>query len=192
MAQSVGFKIPKTVVTNDWADVMALPADELTLKSVGGLFSSKGSTSILYSQRLKNDPNCLPLQTSPYPGIWQPHLPKKREWRITFVGDQTFDTAIYMTEEAKNDWRQHQGDQKAVQFKAEPFPAKLKERCREYLRRYKLRFGVLEFIETPEGEIIFLELNTNGQYGWLEDRLGFPISSAIASELAAIATRSKR
>lgn len=42
-------------------------------------------------------------------------------------------------------------------------------------------------IEDPDGRIVFLECNPNGQYGWLEEQLGFPISQAIAGELIKIA-----
>jgi hypothetical protein len=191
MARSVGFNIPETLVTNDWSDVMEILSKEVTLKSVNGIFSSKDGTRLLYSQRLKNHPDSLPLQTSPYPGIWQPHLLKKREWRITVVGDEIFDAAIYTTDEAKNDWREHQDNDTAVQFRAEPFPEEERARCREYLRRYGLRFGAFDFIESPDGKITFLELNPNGQYGWLEEKLSLPISAAITAELDNLAKRNR-
>lgn len=50
-----------------------------------------------------------------------------------------------------------------------------------------LKFGAFDFIETAPGEVIFLECNSNGQYGWLEETLGLPISHAIADELIKIA-----
>ncbi|HKS46022.1 MAG TPA: hypothetical protein VJT49_13100 [Amycolatopsis sp.] len=51
----------------------------------------------------------------------------------------------------------------------------------------KLGFGTFDFIEQSDGQIIFLEINPNGQYGWLEEDLGVPISEAIAGELIKIA-----
>ncbi len=44
--------------------------------------------------------------------------------------------------------------------------------------------GAFDFIENEDG-ITFLECNLNGQYLWLEEDLGLPISEAIADELAA-------
>jgi hypothetical protein len=39
----------------------------------------------------------------------------------------------------------------------------------------------------PDGQLVFLECNPNGQYGWLEEDLGMPISASIASTLVRIA-----
>ena len=56
-----------------------------------------------------------------------------------------------------------------------------------HLGRFGLRFGSFDFIEDHDGKITFLECNANGQYRWLEQGLGFPISNAITDELARIA-----
>lgn len=45
------------------------------------------------------------------------------------------------------------------------------------------RFGVLDFLVTPAGEWYFLEINPNGQWAWIEQETGLPISSAIADAL---------
>lgn len=133
----------------------------------------------------KKDPLAAGL---PFPAIWQPALPKKREWRITVVGDKSFDAAIYTTKNAKDDWRLHQFTPD-VEFRHEPFPLQEKEKCFRLLEAYGLRYGAFDFIEKPDGTIVFLEVNTNGQYRWLEEQLGLPISEAIATELISIAER---
>lgn len=73
-------------------------------------------------------------------------------------------------------------------FRAESFPDEQKRRCFEYLSKVGLKFGAFDFIEADDGTITFLECNANGQYGWLEYELGFPISQAIADELVTIAS----
>ncbi len=186
LAQSVGFAIPETVVSNNWEDILALPSDFLTFKMVNGLLHTKNETKYLTSQKFPNSSDSLPLQNAPYPGIWQSYIEKAREWRITVVGEQTFDAAIYTTKEAKNDWREHQESRNLVQFKAERFPDKEREKCLKFMQQCDLKFGAFDFIEQPDGKIFFLELNPDGEYGWLQKELGFPISAAIASELAAI------
>jgi hypothetical protein len=50
-----------------------------------------------------------------------------------------------------------------------------------------LKFGAFDLVERPDGQIVFLECNPNGQYGWLEEDLGLPISESIAAELVNIA-----
>lgn len=185
-AQELGFKVPPTVASNRWPVIKeALPGEKIIQKvEFGALFINNRQHIFPTTPFSKNK---LP-DSSPLPGIWQPFLNKKREWRITLVGEKCFDAAIYTNQGAKDDWRLQQHDREKVIFKAEPFPADLKEKCFAYLKSYGLKYGAFDFIETEDGDIYFLELNTNGQYGWLEDQLGLPISEAISEELIKIAT----
>jgi glutathione synthase/RimK-type ligase-like ATP-grasp enzyme len=103
------------------------------------------------------------------------------------VGDTVFDAAIYTSPDAKDDWRKHQLYEDMVEFRKDTFPDDQKEKCIQYLAALGLRYGAFDFIENPDGENIFLECNPNGQFMWLEHKLGLPISNAIASELVKIA-----
>jgi hypothetical protein len=38
-------------------------------------------------------------------------------------------------------------------------------------------------ILTPDGEFVFLELNPNGQWLWLEEELGLPLVASMADLL---------
>lgn len=188
MARDVGFDIPQTIASNMWRPIEdRLPEDIIFKPSYGMLYSNHG-TKILYTKPFKNSSDDLPQEGIPFPGFWQPYLTKAREWRITAVGDQTFDAAIYTDITAKDDWRRHQLDSR-VEFRAESFPDEQKEKCFDYLGRLGLGFGAFDFVEDDEGKITFLECNANGQYGWLEDDLGLPISHAIADELVRIAKK---
>ena len=48
---------------------------------------------------------------------------------------------------------------------------------------FSLVFGAFDFIITPEGQWIFLEVNPNGQWLWLEQNLGLDISKRIVEYL---------
>jgi len=56
-----------------------------------------------------------------------------------------------------------------------------------FIQKMGLGFGAFDFVEQHDGKIVFLECNPNGQYGWLEEDLGFPISASIASALVRVA-----
>jgi D-alanine-D-alanine ligase-like ATP-grasp enzyme len=47
-----------------------------------------------------------------------------------------------------------------------------------------LNFAALDFIVTPSGELIFLELNANGQWGWIQELTHQPIAKSLAYLLA--------
>ncbi len=44
-------------------------------------------------------------------------------------------------------------------------------------------FGAFDFAVTTGGEWIMFECNPFGQYGWLEDALDLPVTSALADLL---------
>jgi len=52
------------------------------------------------------------------------------------------------------------------------------------LKTFGLAFGAFDFTVTPDKEWIMLECNPCGAYGWLEDALDLPITSALADLLA--------
>lgn len=196
LAKKFGFSIPDTVVTNEWEAItdrlMKDKDDQVVVKMVRGIISEQNKLKALYTKPLSaSQVKVLKGQAQPFPGIYQPFLDKAKEWRVTVVGDRVFPAAIYTDQSAKDDWRKHQTTN-AVTFVYEELPMDFGERCVKYLGQMGLKFGCFDFIETEEGETIFLECNPNGQYGWLEQSLGFPISDSIATELIEIAkTNSK-
>jgi glutathione synthase/RimK-type ligase-like ATP-grasp enzyme len=190
LAKQLGFSIPPTVASNTWAHITKLPGKYLSFKmpSIGFFYGENGKVRLSNTKIIENNKELLEKNTLiPYPGIWQPFIEKKREWRITVVGEKVFSAAIYTDEKAKDDWRIHQFTKGLVTFKKEEFPKDLQQKCIAFLKHYNLKFGAFDFIETPDGEIVFLECNPNGQYGWLEEELELPISEAIAQQLITIA-----
>jgi len=183
LARSLGMTIPATIVSNRQGNISKYLPEKAVFKAVySGLLHEAAGIKHLYTTPV--DLQKLPPKTNPFPGLWQPYITKKREWRITVVGHRVFAAAIYTKGEAKADWR-HPKYEKLVQMRKEAFPDDIKHKCLQYLKQLGLRYGAFDFIETEAGEIVFLECNPNGQYGWLETDLGLPISKAIADELLA-------
>jgi len=48
---------------------------------------------------------------------------------------------------------------------------------------FGIRFASMDLIVSPAGEVVFLDLNPNGQWLWLEKALGLPIASSLAEML---------
>ncbi len=194
VAQGIGFNVPETLITNQWSGIKKMAESrEVIMKMSKGLLYENDEVKGLYTTPLDiNMIDKLSEATSPFPGIYQPNINKAREWRITVVGDNVFDASIYTTDDAKDDWRKHQYNDKKVEFKNEIFPGDEKDKCIKYLGKYGLKFGAFDFIENKEGMITFLECNPNGQFKWLEDKLNFPISTAIGDELIKIAVSNNK
>jgi len=195
IAREVGFDIPETVVSSDWDEITSrlLPAgphSSMIVKAVKGVVSDQETLKALYTTRLDLAAvQKIENHVSPFPGMYQPFIDKHKEWRVTVVGEDVFAAEVFTDESAKVDWRTRQTTS-SVEFKAGKLPDDLTKKCISYLGKIGLRYGAFDFIEAYDGNTIFLECNPNGQYGWLEKQLGFPISSSIASELIKIAKNS--
>jgi glutathione synthase/RimK-type ligase-like ATP-grasp enzyme len=62
-------------------------------------------------------------------------------------------------------------------------PERVESFCRLIVHSYGLRFGAIDLIVTPDKDYVFLELNPNGQWAWIEQRTGLPLASALVDEL---------
>ena len=57
--------------------------------------------------------------------------------------------------------------------------------CCALLQRLGLVYGAIDMRRTPDGEYYFFEVNTAGEFLFIEDRTGQPIARAMADWLAA-------
>jgi hypothetical protein len=111
--------------------------------------------------------------------LLQEEIPRVADVRATFIGSHCFVTDIRGREHLV-DWREPQG---TVSYSISSLGEDVEARCRAVLSRLGLLYGAFDFIRTPEGELIFLEVNPTGEWAWLEDRLGFPMRDAFVELL---------
>lgn len=145
-AETFGFIIPRTTVSNSWQDVATYfdTVDKITFKMpFGELFV--GNTLKTMSAKVFTKSQLQHIKGLPFPGICQEYVAKKREWRVTVVGEQVFAAAIYTHEKAKADWREHQRNKDLVQFKSGKFPKKVSDQCIGFLKHLGLRFDAFDF-----------------------------------------------
>jgi glutathione synthase/RimK-type ligase-like ATP-grasp enzyme len=118
------------------------------------------------------------------PVVVQEYVPKQVELRITVVGDRVFAAEIdsQASPMARHDWRA--GDPRTMAHRRHPLPLKEAERCLRLTRALDLCFGAIDMVLTPGGEYVFLEINPNGQWGWIQDLTGMPIAEVLAEILA--------
>jgi len=102
---------------------------------------------------------------------------------VTVVGDRVFSAAIesQATDRTRVDWRRY--DHRNTPVTAIELPSDLVRRLQTLVDRLQLSFAAIDLILTPEGEFVFVEVNPNGQYLWIEEATGLPISDAVADHL---------
>jgi hypothetical protein len=88
-----------------------------------------------------------------------------------------FEMAQSRAELGVEDWRTRVGAH-ADAWRPWATPPGFAERVEAYMRRLGLRYGRLDFL-SGGGEPTFLEVNPNGQFGWLDDPAGWPLHRAV-------------
>ena len=109
-------------------------------------------------------------------------MEKQYELRVTVVCDKVFackiDSQRMEEDKGRVDWRQ--GYEYGLRYEAYELPDAVKAFCIKFLQDMHLNFGCFDFIVTPQDQFVFLECNPNGQWLWIEQETGMPISQAIA------------
>jgi glutathione synthase/RimK-type ligase-like ATP-grasp enzyme len=187
VAHKCGFETPRTVVTNDWRDVPS--GSDVIFKTFRGSLVTREDQMVVFTTRLgEAEIDELAGRAFPYPGFFQPFVSKRCEWRVYVVNDQVLPYRVApMVGAAPDDWRRGQMEGR-VTFEADLLPGEFEERCREVVSQLGLGFAAIDLVERPDGGLVFLEANPNGQYAWLERDGCAPISEAIAGALDRIAS----
>ena len=189
LAKQIGFLVPETVVTNRLEAAKAIqrsfPVIAKPLRM--GLLNSRDDGPIVYTSSVESLSEDDRSQISACPVIFQRHIEKMLDIRVTVVGSRVFSCAIFSQEsdETKLDWRR--GSNPALRHEIFDLPSETESKCVEIVRSQNLRFGAIDLIQDEDGKLWFLECNPNGQWAWIENRTGLPIASAIADELIHLA-----
>ena len=195
VAQQLGFHVPKTFLTTSLDE--AYHYFESTDKKI----IYKPLSQTMWEKKEKDDtkPACYAIYTTVIdkndlldskdvhatPNIFQTYVEKKIELRITCVGKAVMACEIHSQDSkiSSQDWRRY--DIGNTRYKKHTLPQDIEQLCLKLLDTLKLTYGCIDMIVTPDDEYVFLELNPNGQYGWIEGLTGLPITENIARMLMA-------
>ncbi|MDX0889069.1 hypothetical protein GOD57_30160 [Sinorhizobium medicae] len=189
LARRLGFNVPNTVITNDLDAARCLLAEGPVVGKPHrqALVEIEGVEHVMFTSRIEGlaEEDRESLQSAPV--IFQRLIPKQFDVRVTVVGERVFPVAIHSQEydETSLDWRR--GANPKIRHEAITLPTDIQSACVELVRQQKLRFGAIDLVLGIDGEFWFLECNPNGQWAWIENRTGLPISAAIVDELERIA-----
>lgn len=188
IARDLGFKVPKTLVTNIPNEVESFfnhCDGQVVIKSLSGsqLVYEKGDLAAafgLFTTKITRDTLTKTDTVRLCPVFLQEYVPKKLEIRATVVGDRVFSAAIdsQSNPQAVDDWKRV--DYKEIPHYPYTLPLNIERLCVKLVKVLGLAFGAIDLIITPENEIVFIEINPNGQWLWIEEETNQPISEAIA------------
>ncbi|MFF5205576.1 MvdC/MvdD family ATP grasp protein [Streptosporangium sp. NPDC000396] len=187
-AAALGFSMPETVYTNDPRELVPAyerAAGHLITKQINSdEFTLDGSDHRTYTTVLTRRHLTSRHRLRHEPVILQPYVPKSVELRVIVVGERVFAAEIdsRASRTARDDWRHYDHDR--VRYGVHRLPGDLERRCVELTASLGLTYGAIDLILSPDGRYMFLEINPNGAWGFVEHHTGLPISDAIADWLA--------
>jgi hypothetical protein len=119
------------------------------------------------------------------PNMFQPYVEKACELRCVVIGDKIFCVRLnsQANEITRKDWRGGGWRGADLEQDVFPLPDPVQASIRRLMDRFEINFASIDMILTPAGEFVFLELNPNGQWLWLDIDLGLPLVASMADLL---------
>lgn len=187
VAKQHGMRTPRTEITNDPAALLRFYEEchgRLIYKTLyGGNVGASGDeydaiyTSIVTPESLQH------AERVRYTAhLFQEHIEKAFDVRVTVVGDAVFAAAIDSQEHeaTRVDFRASYAHLRYRRFQ---LPKDIEQACVAIVHTFGLEYGAIDMAVTPSGDFVWFELNPNGQYQWIEYHTKLPITSALVDLL---------
>lgn len=185
-AARCGLTTAPTVITNSSDAIRRLAASSpagVVRKSLGpNIVTEGGKLTVAYTHRLTDDDLADLAGAEVTATQAQQWVDKIHEARVVVVGERTFTVLIHAGSQASRvDWR---ADYSALSYEWIETPHEIEKGLRAYLAELGLAYSAVDFAIDADGQWVFLESNSSGQYFWLESHTGAPITNALADLLA--------
>lgn len=188
LAEEAGLATPRTLITNDPAAARRFAeacSGQLVGKTLTSFSIREGASErVVFTSRIKPGDLAHLEELRLGPMILQEYLDKAEELRVTAVGPHLFTAGLDARGApcGQDDWRRS-ASELAGQWRPAALPHETAQQIQRLLHALRLNYAAIDLIRTPAGELLFLEANPAGEYYWLEQTLGLPISQAIADLL---------
>jgi len=187
IAAKVGFLTPDSLITNNPDEALFFyrkNEGKIAAKLLQATPASRQLSGFIYTKKLTEKDLRYFDQIEYSPVLLQEYVDKKYEIRATVVGNKVFSARIdsQVKDMTKADWRCYEfGD--PPPHKAIELPLSINQKLIKMNKELNLEFGAYDLIYTPKKTYVFLEVNANGQWGWIQELTKLPISTAIADLL---------
>ena len=178
VARRLGLTVPPTLVTNDPDEARSFvnDHDQVIFKTLRWTPYQRDGVPVTGWA----DPVAAPEideRVALVPHLFQAVVDKTADLRVLVVGGEVFAVRI---ESGMLDWRK---DYSALSYRVVDLPDRVEKALLAYLDHFGLVSGSFDFAVGEAGDLWWLELNPNGQWGWLEESTGLAMSAAFAELL---------
>jgi glutathione synthase/RimK-type ligase-like ATP-grasp enzyme len=181
LAQRIGLEIPQTLMTSDPEEARTFWHEcdgDVIYKQFIALPEAWSETRKLGEAETKLPDAAIRVA----PVIFQRRVAAVADLRVTIIGDAVFAAAVDVRDlEYDVDVRLNLNARHVVHT----LPDEVANKLRELMRRLDLVYGAIDLRLTEDGRYVFLEINPAGQFLFVEQATGQPITAALAARLAA-------
>lgn len=182
VARRTGLALPRTLVTNQAERALHFIRETGVGRTVFKAFIA--SADAWRETRLVRAEDLAVLDCVRYaPVIFQEYVPGC-DLRVTVVGERVFAAEIDASRTG------YPVDMRMVIHEARvrpvTLPSTVSGRLLQFMRALGLVYGAIDLRRRASGEYVFLEVNPAGQWLFVEDRTGLPITAEVAALLSRI------
>lgn len=173
-ARALGFRIPQTLVSarpDDIRDFVKKIGGEAVVKVVRGIVQST-----IAARRVRLDDLTDDMSLEACPAVYQELIEGNKHLRIHVFGSEV---AAVQIETDHLDWRPHRD----APMQHVDLPDALTAQCISLTRELGLLMGIIDIKINRDNEPVFLEINPQGQFLFVEAQTGLQLSSLMASFL---------
>lgn len=177
-AQRLGLTVPPTLVTNDPDEARSFAAshDQVIFKTLRWTpYQRDGVPVTGWADPVTASEIDESVRVVPH--LFQAVVDKVADLRVLVVGREVFAVRI---ESEMLDWRK---DYSSLSYSVVDLPDGMEKALLAYLDYFGLVSGSFDLAVDGAGDLWWLELNPNGQWGWLEESTGLAMSAAFAELL---------
>ena len=171
-----GFRVPKTLISqsrDDVKDFFEFCSRQVILKTIVG-----APGPMLETRKLRNPDEFDDDSFQAAPAIFQEYIPGSRHLRLVSFGDEAY-AALIQTDDL--DWRGNLN----VPVSTYEVDDDLRCRVRDVLETLGLEMGIIDLKLTPDDEPVWLEVNPQGQFLFLDALTDLRLTERFAAYLFA-------
>jgi hypothetical protein len=185
LAKEIGFNIPNTLISNDFSQIHQFFHEQKNRIIAKALYSplieEENQDYFIFCNVINKLPYADKDEFKISPTIFQQALLPKIDYRVTVVKDTVLSVKVtdYGQKGVTYDWRTIKED---IVFTLVELPGEIESLCKNYVSKCGLLFGAIDLVEY-DGTFYFLEVNPNGEWGWLQKPNGLPIAETICDAM---------
>lgn len=180
LAQSLGFNVPQTVVVGN-AKTIDRNIQYIT-KSISEIYQIVDERTISTNFAYQIDTSGLDQHEQFFPSLLQQKINRAGDVRL-FVFRNLFYASLIVSENGEIDYRQNY-DLPSTRFLPYEIDELTRTKVLRLLEKLELDSGSLDFLLDSNGKLWFLEVNPEGQFGFMEYHCGYDIATQLALKIS--------